>query len=549
MKQLFLWLCLVFASQVGAQPISQAPSQFNRQDSLRGSITPERAWWDLTYYHLDLQVHLADSSLRGTNTIQYRVLQPGQRLQLDLQPPMEITGAWQADQPLSYQRDGNVYYLDLPQIDSLNSLREVVVAYRGQPLVSKNPPWSGGLTWARGRRGNPFVATTCQGEGASLWWPCKDHMYDEPDSMLMSIRVPAQLTDVSNGRLRGVDEHEDGSRTFHWFVANPINNYGVNLNIGDYVSFGEKYPGEKGELDCSYYVLRDNLEKARQQFQQVPKMLAAFEHWFGPYPFYEDGYKLVEAPFLGMEHQSSVTYGNRYFNGYLGSDLSRTGWGMKFDFIIIHESGHEWFANSITYRDVADMWIHEGFTAYSESLYLDYHFGTEAANAYVIGTRAGIRNDIPIIGMYDVNREGSSDMYYKGANMIHCLRQIVGDDARWRQILRDLNRTFFHQTVTTQQIEAFLSREVDRDLSAFFDQYLRSTKIPILEYQIGVKQLGYRWNNVVEGFDMPIKVVLNDDEQWLYPTSKWQLLPLSKKVKKLRVDPNFYVNAYHRKGK
>ena len=260
----------------------------------------------------------------------------------------------------------------------------------------------------------PFIASTCQGDGASLWWPCKDHMYDEPDSMLISVNVPDNLMDVSNGRLRSVVRHENKTATYNWFVANPINNYGVNINIGDYVHFSEIFNGEKGALDCDYYVLRENLEKAKEQFKQAPMMLAAFEHWFGPYPFYEDGYKLVEAPYLGMEHQSSVTYGNGFENGYRGTDLSSTGWGLKFDFIIIHESGHEWFANSITYEDIADMWVHESFTNYSENLYVEYYYGKKAGADYVLGSRKNIRNDRPVTGTYNVNSRGSGDMYVQG---------------------------------------------------------------------------------------------------------------------------------------
>src|SRR5690606_7352637 len=253
-------------------------------------------------------------------------------------------------------------------------------------------PWDGGFSWKKDDNGNDFVATSCQGLGASVWWPNKDHMYDEVDSMLISVRVPKALMEVSNGQLRGVEDHKDGTNTYHWFVNNPINNYGVNVNIGDYVHFSEDYNGEKGILKMDYYVLKYNLEKAKQQFKDAPRMMEAFEHWFGPYPFYEDGYKLVEVPYLGMEHQSSVTYGNGFENGYLGRDLSGTGWGLKFDFIIIHESAHEWFANNITYKDIADMWIHESFTAYAESIFVEYFYGKKAGAEYVIGTRRGIQN-------------------------------------------------------------------------------------------------------------------------------------------------------------
>ena len=365
-------------------------------------------------------------------------------------------------------------------------------------------------------------------------------MYDEPDSMAIAVRIPKPLMNVSNGRLRQVTDHGD-SRTYHWFVSNPINNYGVNVNIADYAHFGDTYAGENGDLDLDYYVLPENLEKAKNQFGQVPLMLEAFEHWFGPYPFYEDSFKLVEVPYLGMEHQSSVTYGNGYSNGYLGRDLSGTGWGLKFDFIIIHEAGHEWFANNITYRDIADMWIHEGFTAYSENLYLDYHFGTEAAAAYVIGTRRNIKNDRPLIGTYGVNREGSPDMYYKGANMLHTLRQLVEDDALWRSVLRGLNAEFRHQTVTTAQVEHYMSERTGKNLSAFFDQYLRTTMIPTLEYRRVGDRLEFRYTEIVDGFDMPIRILANGEPRWIFPEADWKSEPL-KADAVLGFDANFYIH-------
>ena len=517
------------------------PAQFDRQDTLRGSITPERAWWDLTYYHLDIAVDPAQRSIQGANTIQYRVLQPAARMQIDLQPPMSVTAAKQNGQPLPFERDGNVYYIDMPASLAKGEVYELRITYGGHPKVALRPPWDGGLTWEADENGNPFVATSCQGEGASMWWPCKDHMYDEPDSMLISVEVPDTLMNVSNGQLRAVEENEGGTKTYHWFVSNPINNYGVNANIGDYTHWSETYEGEAGPLECSYYVLRDNLAKAKEQFQQVPLMLEAFEHWFGPYPFYEDGYKLVEVPYLGMEHQSSVTYGNKYQNGYLGADLSGSGWGKKFDFIIIHESGHEWFANNITYQDIADMWIHEGFTAYSEALYVDYHFGKEAGAAYVTGTRANIINGRPIIGPYGVNQSGSPDMYYKGANLLHTIRAILDDDERWREVLRGLNRDFYHQTVTTQEIERYLIKHTGLKLEKVFDQYLRDVRIPTLEIERRRKRLRYRWVNTVEGFDMPVEVLVGEEPLQLKPTTAWKRKRLRRKKGKIKLDPDYYV--------
>lgn len=514
---------------------------FTRQDSLRGSITPERSWWDLTYYHLNVKVDPDKKFISGKNTVQYKVLQPHQVLQIDLQPPLKITKATQNNEDLKVISEGNAHFIQLKSPQKKGSIRTVDVYYEGNPKEAIRAPWDGGFSWKKDTNGNHFVATSCQGLGASVWWPNKDHMYDEVDSMAISVRVPKNLMDVSNGRLRNIEKHNDDTTTYHWFVNNPINNYGVNVNIGDYVHFSEKYNGEDGELDMNYYVLRDNLEKAKKQFKDAPKMMKAFEHWFGKYPFYEDGFKLVEVPYLGMEHQSSVTYGNQYTNGYLGRDLSGTGWGLKFDFIIIHEAGHEWFANNITNVDIADMWIHESFTAYSENLFLDYYYGKKASAEYVIGTRSSIQNDIPIIGNYQVNDEGSGDMYYKGANMLHTIRQIVNDDEKWRQILRGLNADFYHQTVTTQQIEKYLIKKSGIDLTKVFDQYLRTIKIPEFEYSIKNNVLKYRWNNVVDGFNMPVKVTINGKKELLNPTDNWQTKKVGSTL--ISIDKNFYVTS------
>ena len=525
------------SAQLGA---AGQPETFTRQDTLRGSITPERAWWDLNYYSLDLRIDPEKKSLSGTNTIRYRVLQPASRMQIDLQEPLQIDSVWQDGRRLEVTSEGNAHFVHLRKEQHPGAFESVHIAYSGKPREAVRAPWDGGFSWDTDSRGQPFAATSCQGLGASAWWPNKDHMYDEPDSMAISVRVPKPLMNVSNGRLRQVTDHGD-SRTYHWFVSNPINNYGVNVNIADYVHFGDTYAGENGDLDLDYYVLPENLEKARDQFGQVPLMLEAFEHWFGPYPFYEDSFKLVEVPYLGMEHQSSVTYGNGYANGYLGRDLSGTGWGLKFDFIIIHEGGHEWFANNITYRDIADMWIHEGFTAYSENLYLDYHFGTEAAASYVIGTRRNIQNDRPLIGPYGVNREGSPDMYYKGANMLHTLRQLVEDDTLWRSVLRGLNSEFRHQTVTTAQVENYMSERTGKDLSAFFDQYLRTTRIPTLEYRREGDQLKFRYTEIVDGFDMPIRILADGEPRWIFPEASWKSAPLGAAAT-LGFDANFYIH-------
>ena len=534
---------------VNAQFKAPPDKIFTRQDTLRGSITPERAWWDLTYYHLDIVVNPADSSIFGTNTVTYRVLQSAPIMQIDLQEPLKITKAVQNSNELKFSREGNVYWIELVEKQEQGKIYSVVLTYGGKPKVSLRPPWSGGITWKKDKNGLPFVASSCQGDGASLWWPCKDHMYDEPDSMLISVNVPGNLIDVSNGRLRSVIKQKNKTKTYNWFVANPINNYSVNINIADYAHFSEVFNGEKGPLDCNYYVLKEDLEKAKIQFKQAPMMLAAFEHWFGAYPFYEDGYKLVEVPYLGMEHQSSVTYGNGFQNGYRGVDLSNTGWGLKFDFIIIHESAHEWYANSITYEDVADMWVHESFGNYAESLYVEYYFGKEAASEYVLGTRSNIQNDKPIIGIYNVNHEGSGDMYYKGGNMLHMIRHMLNDDEKWRNILRGMNKDFYHKVVKGSQIEDYLTEKTGINLKPVFDQYLRDIRVPIFEYFVKGDILSFRWNNCVRGFIMPVKIYISGKETVVTANQFFSNMKLEVENAVIKVDPNYYVGTLNSTGK
>ena len=539
-KSLLLIPILLLSISIQSQISHSNSKQFTHQDTLRGSITPERAWWDLNYYHLDISVDPETKSIQGKNTIRYSVLEPYQTLQIDLQAPMKLTKAVQDGKELTVRKDGNAHFITLKKVQTISGKQEEIeISYEGQPRVAVRAPWDGGISWKKDANGNDFIASSCQGLGASVWWPNKDHMYDEVDSMKISVNVPKQLMNISNGRLESIEKQDNETTTYHWVVTNPINNYGVNINIGDYVHFSEVYEGENGPLDMDYYVLRDHLVKAKEQFKDAPKMMKAFEHWFGPYPFYEDSFKLVEVPYLGMEHQSSVTYGNQFKQGYLGRDLSRTGWGLKFDFIIIHESGHEWFANNITYKDAADMWIHEGFTAYSENIFLDYHYGTEASADYVIGTRRNIQNDTPIIGTYNVNSEGSSDMYYKGANMLHTLRQLIKDDEKWRQLLRGLNKTFYHQTVTTKDIEDYVSTFSGLNLTAFFNQYLRDIRIPTLEYSIQKNKLSYQWTNVVESFEMPIEIEVNGKTQWLYPTTVLQKTKID--ASEISIDRDYYI--------
>ena len=541
--------------------INSANSQFTHQDTLRGSNGPGRDWWDVMAYEIDVTPDFNTKSIKGAGRITFKATkQPTDGLmQIDLQQPLIIDKVFLDGKEISkVNREGNVYWINFEKKkfnisvnDGMEQVYKLSIHYHGNPVVAKRPPWDGGWIFTKDAKGRPWMSVACQGLGASVWYPCKDFQGDEPDKgAIMFITAPDTLIAVANGKA-GVSKLEKlapKGNTSTWQVVNPINNYNIIPYIGKYVNWTETYEGEKGKLDCSYWVLDYDLEKAKEQFKQVPLMLKAFEYWFGPYPFYEDGYKLIEAPHLGMEHQSAVAYGNGFKNGYRGKDLSGSaaGWGLKWDFIIVHESGHEWFANNITTIDIADMWVHEGFTNYSETLFTEYYYGKEAGSDYCIGTRKLTQNDKPIIGPYGVNQEGSSDMYYKGGNMLHTIRQVINDDEKFRAILRGLNSKFYHSVVTTKQIESYMSEQSGKDLSKIFDQYLRTTMIPTLEYKISKNSISYRWANCVEEFSMPIKVDLGSDEEiWINPTTKWQEQKMADWFKGTTFVPNrnFYINV------
>ncbi len=518
------------------------------QERLRGSITPEREWWDVQHYNLQLSVMPETKSLRGSNVISFRTLKGGDRMQVDLQPPLAITRVLHGGEELGFEREGNVYWVQFASPLHARTDDQIEVFYEGEPLESMRPPWSGGFTWGKDSQGGPFIATTCQGLGASIWWPNKDHGYDEPDrGMDVTVTVPEDLVAVSNGRLKG-QQHDPAAKTrsYHWQVTSPINNYCVNVNIGNYMSISSTYEGEGGTLDVEYWILKHQEEDARRQFQEVPRTLAAFEHWFGKYPFYADSYKLVVVPYLGMEHQSSVTYGNGFQNGYRGRDLSKTGVGLKFDFIIVHESAHEWWGNNVSMVDVADMWIHESFANYAENLFVDYHFSREEAQDYVIGCRELIKNDVPIIGTYNMNQSGSGDMYYKGGNMLHTMRHIVNDDEKWRRVLRGINEEFWHRCVTTEEFEAYISRETGFDFEAYFDQYLRTTTIPTLAYEGFDGGVRLWWQDAVPGFEVPVVIRLNDVERRVLVSSAPSEIKLDAPLQSLVLDRNFYMGVEER---
>lgn len=522
-------------------------SKFTHADSLRGTLTPLRTCYDINYYHLDVKFDIDKKFISGSNLFKFTATQDFKKLQFDLFANLKVEKVLYKKHEVPFTREANAVFVTFPKTILKGTRDTFTVYYSGNPTVAKNAPWDGGVVYTADTTDKPWVATACEGVGASIWWPNKDHLSDEVDSMLISISVPKGLKDVSNGRLRKVTDLNDGYTRFDWFVANPINNYDVAANIGDYTEFKDTYDGEKGKLDLDYWVLPSDLEKAKAQFgANVKPMLQAFEHWFGPYPFYEDGYKLVETPHLGMEHQSAVAYGNHFMNGYLGYDLSRTGWGKKWDYIIVHESGHEWFGNNITAKDLADMWIHEGFTNYSEGLFVDFHYGKQAGEEYINGLRVGIANKYPVVGEYGVNKEGSEDMYPKGAVLLNMIRTIINNDEKWRGILRGLNKTFYHQTVTYDDITGYISKQSGIDLAPVFDQYLHYAKLPTLEVVWKDGKPWARWIANAKGFNMPVKVKVKGGEyQFITPTTTVQAINIPGATKEnLEADTfNFYISV------
>lgn len=543
MKKLLLILGLLSIT-TNAQVLNHK-KEFTRQDSLRGTNNEFRNWWDVKHYKVNVEPDFSTKSIKGTSTITFDISakQGSDLIQIDLQEPMKIVHVKLNGQEIKeFKQDGNVYFITVgKKLKAKDNLLEL--QYQGNPRVAIKAPWDGGWIFTKDEKGRDWMSVAVQGLGASAWFPNKDYLGDEPDNgMELEIVTPKDLVGVGNGRLVSEKTIKD-KKIYKWKVVNPINNYNIIPYIGNYVNFKDTYQGEKGKLDLNYYVLDYNLEKAKIQFEQAKLMLKSFEYWFGPYPFYEDSFKIIDAPHLGMEHQSGIAYGNKFKNGYLGRDLSGSGWGLKWDFIIVHEAGHEWFGNNITEKDVADMWIHESFTAYSETLFTETYYGKKAADEYVRGTRNAIQNDIPIIGVYGVNQEGSGDMYYKGANMIHTLRTWLNDDVKFRGILRGLNKEFYHQTVTTAQIENYIAQNSGLDLTSFFNQYLRTIDIPTLEIKQENNQISYRYTTIVEGFKMPLR--LNNSEITIYPTKDWQVLNQStiKKVSDVEVNPNYYIKT------
>ena len=532
MKKFTLLLLLTFS-------IGFSQENFTRKDSLRGGLPFERTCYDVLRYDLNIKVNPTEKSIVGLNEITFKIVEKTKKIQLDLFENMQIDSLILNNQKLNYKREFKAVFVDFATTLLQNTSQKIKFYYSGKPKIAKNAPWDGGFVYKKDSNGKDFIGVAVQGTGASLWFPCKDSQSDEPDfGVTIKVAVPNDLINVSNGRFIGKEELQNGYTRWDWEVKNPINNYDITLNIADYIHFGENYKG----LDLDFYVLRENEAKAKIQFEVVKPMMDCFQSKFGTYPFLEDGYKLVETSYLGMEHQSAVAYGNKYQKGYLGSDLSGTGLGLLFDFIIIHESGHEWFGNSITSKDIADMWIHEGFTCYSESVFLECQFGYEKAQTYINGLKKNIENDKPIIGQYGVNNEGSGDMYYKGALMLNTMRSILNDDKKWWKLILDYSLHFRHTIIDTEMVIAFFNKEMGLNLIPVFNQYLRYKNIPIFEIQKYKDKMQFRWKTDVSNFEMPIDILYKGKKIRLNPKNEWQFFTFKiKKTNEIEVLTNKFL--------
>ncbi|MCO5269229.1 MAG: M1 family metallopeptidase [Brumimicrobium sp.] len=481
----------------------------NRADILMGALRPQRTCYDVKSYYLDVRFDIINHRIVGTNTMKFVVVENTKEIQVDLYENMQMDAVFFHNKQLPFRREYNAVFIDFPtELTKSKDTLALRMKFSGEPHVATNPPWQGGFVYSTDNNGIDWVAVAVQGDGASLWFPCKDHPADEVENVYFRMQIPDNLIGVSNGKLIQEEPLENNYKAYTWQVTYPINSYNITFYIGDYVHFNE--PNNAYSID--YYVLEDHLEAAKEQFQQVKPMLQCFEEKFGPYPFARDGYKLVEAPYLGMEHQSAVAYGNKFMNGYLGTDLSGTGIGLKWDFIIIHESGHEWFGNSISTADIADMWIHESFTSYSEAVFVECQYGKEEALDYIVGIRAEIENDAPMQGVYGTNREGSGDMYYKGSNMWNTIRFIVNDDELWWEAIRSFVKQFSYQTINKEQVINFFNTFLKRDLTSVFNQYITRIDVPVLKYKVKKHNLYLKWDKVVKGFEMPVIFKANNRE-------------------------------------
>ena len=517
----------------------EARQVFTRKDSLRGSYGPFRENYDILGYELDIAVDVPARMIRGANAIRFRMLADGSRIQLDLFDNLAVDSIRFGERKLAFAREFNAVFVDFPETLRQGQTYQLTFHYSGQPIAQGR---FGGMVFGADSLGNPWIYTANQGIGASLWWPNKDQQPDEVDSMTMRVTVPSALRDVSNGRFLGATDLGDGTTRYDWQIHYPINNYSISLNIGKYEHFADTL----GTLSLDFYALPYHLEAARRQFAQAKPMLECYQQHFGAYPFPRDGYKLVEVPYSGMEHQSAVTYGNLFVNGYLGRDWTGVGISPRFDFIIIHESGHEWFGNGVTANDVSDAWIHEGFDTYAEAVYAECQWGYADAITYLNGYQSKVRNAQPILGPSGVNQWPPQDQYFKGALFLNTLRHVVANDSLWWALLREYTEHFRYQNIWTTDVINYFNEKLRRDLRPVFEQYLYYPRLPVLELEFIGNRVRYRWQADVADFDMPVDVRAGSRILTLQPVvSAWKTLELGavKPAEFVPLTERFYIGV------
>jgi hypothetical protein len=492
---------------------------FTTADTLRGKLSSLRTCYDVLFYDLNIKVDPDNKFIQGNTIIRFRSVNDFKVFQIDLFANMKIEKIIYHNATLSYTRKFDAVFVQFPDLVKQGDLDEIQIYYSGNPQLPDISSLSGGFIWTQDKNGRPWIETVVQGSGASLWWPCKDHLSDKPDSMHITVTVPSGLTVISNGRFLGKNELPDKQVQFKWAVSYPMNTYSAVLYIGDYVHFSDQFVSASESFPLNYYCLSYDLDLDKQFVKQVKPLLSLYEKDFGPYPFPRDGYALVESPY-GMEHQSAVSSGT-FFNLADGKPVDSIAHVIEF----WHETAHEWWGNSVTCNDMADFWIHESFASYAEVLCYENFFGSAAAEEYLNKQDPG--NKEPIIGFYDVNDFHTGDMYSKGIRMIASLRQSINNDSLFFSILKGIQSKYKYQSINSADIISYFNKETGTDYTYLFDQYLRYGAIPIL--MISKKTSGkdlefrYKWNANVSNFRLPVKIIAaNKKEFFIYPTTEWK---------------------------
>jgi aminopeptidase N len=502
--------------------------KYTHKDTLRGALRPERTCFDVTFYNLSLKIDPKKKVISGSNDITFRVVQPTQKIQIDLYDIYKIGSIEWNKKTLPYIRDCNALFISFPEKLMPGTMQTITIRYSGKPRSAPKPPWNGGFVWKTDSKKNYWDGVACEHLGASSWWPTKDHLSDEPDSMQMTFTVPDGYDLISNGTPRSKTPAGNGYTSHTWFVSYPINNYDATFYLGKFSHFSDTVVNKEGKYPLDYYVLPQNLDKAKVVFAQTKNVLKVYEQLFGEYPFMRDGFALVEAPFAGMEHQGAIAYGS----GYDDSKKNFMYHNKKEDPIIVHETAHEWWGNSLTVNDMNDIWIQEGFATYSELLYFEKMYGYTEYIKEMAGFANYIFNFWPVIDHYNVNENGfaSNDCYMKGATILQCLRSTMNSDSLFFKLIKDFALRYKYKTINSSDFEHMVNEYTGQDYSAFFNKYLRDKNLPILAYTYKKEgssiEFTYRWAEVEKSFHMPFCITDGNKNYRLEGTTDVQKITL-----------------------